>query len=116
MAANRPNIVFINTDQQRFDTIEADSLVPALEGDTGWSGRDVVFAEHARTGILTSTEFMTMVRTEDYKLVHFVDHDDGQLFDLTEDPEETENLWDEPGYRDVKRDLREALDEAVPGE
>jgi arylsulfatase A-like enzyme len=96
-------------DVESDETMTAESLVPALKDDDGWSGRDVVFAEHARDGILQSTEFMTMVRTDDYKLVHFVDYDEGQLFDLNEDPEETENLWDDPEYQDVKRELRNTL-------
>jgi arylsulfatase A-like enzyme len=91
------------------DSMEAESLVPALEGDDEWSGRDVVFAEHARTGILEETEFMTMVRTDDWKLVHFVDHDEGQLFDLNADPEEETNLWDDPDAQDAKRDLLDTL-------
>lgn len=91
------------------DSMAAESFVPALEGDDAWAGRDVVFAEHARTGILRATEFMTMVRTDDWKLVHFVDHDDGQLFDLRADPEEETNLWDDPDVRDVKRDLLDTL-------
>jgi arylsulfatase A-like enzyme len=91
------------------DSMEAESLVPALEGDDEWTGRDVVFAEHARTGILEETEFMTMVRTDDWKLVHFVDHDDGQLFDLNADPEETENLWKDPDAQEAKRDLLDTL-------
>jgi len=90
------------------DSMEAESLVPALEGDD-WSGRDVVFAEHARTGILRETAFMTMIRTDDWKLVHFLDSDDGQLFDLNEDPSETQNLWDDPELRDVKRELHDRL-------
>ena len=90
-------------------TIEAESLVPALEGDNEWSGRDVVFAEHARDGILRETEFMTMVRTDDWKLVHFVDHDEGMLFDLNEDPDEMENRWDDPAVQDKKRELRDTL-------
>lgn len=35
--------------------------------------------------------------------------DDGQLFDLNADPEETENLWDDPDHQDVKRDLLDTL-------
>jgi len=91
------------------DSMEAESLVPALEGSDDWTGRDIVFAEHARTGILEATEFMTMVRTDDWKLVHFVDHDDGQLFDLNEDPEETDDRWNDPAVQDVRRDLLDSL-------
>jgi arylsulfatase len=52
---------------------------------------------------------MTMVRSEDWKLVHFLDHDEGQLFDLTTDPEEVENRWDDPDTEEQKRDLRDRL-------
>jgi arylsulfatase len=41
------------------DAMEAGSLLPALEGEEQWSGRDVVFAEHTGTGILRKTDFMT---------------------------------------------------------
>jgi arylsulfatase A-like enzyme len=91
------------------DSMEAASLVPALEGDADFGGRDAVYAEHARDGILRETEFMSMIRTEDWKLVHFVDYEDGQLFDLNADPAERENRWDDPDYREIRRDLRERL-------
>jgi arylsulfatase A-like enzyme len=91
------------------DSMEAQSLVGALDGDDEWSGRDTVFAEHAQDGILQETEFMTMVRTDDWKLVHFVDHDDGQLFNLREDPDEMENLWDDPDAQAKKQELRDTL-------
>ena len=64
---------------------EADSLLPALKGDA-WPGRDAVFAEHCRDGTLP-TDYMTMVRTTDWKLVHFLDEPFGQLFDLANDPD-----------------------------
>lgn len=42
--------------------------------------------------ILIGTELMTMVRDERWKLVEFVDSDQGQLFDLRADPDELHNL------------------------
>ena len=90
------------------DSMQAESLLPALEGEA-WEGRDRVFAEHSRDGILQGTEFMTMVRTDRWKLVHFVDHDDGQFFDLEADPDEEENLWDDPDVQEKKRELLDEL-------
>lgn len=90
------------------DTMEAESLRPALAGED-WSGRDYVFAEHSRDDVLEDAEFMTMVRTDRWKLVHFVGGEYGQLFDLNEDPTEERNLWDDPAYQDVKHDLREQI-------
>jgi len=91
-------------------SMEAESLLPALEGGD-WSGREYAYAEHAGTSILTDVEFMTMVRTEDWKLVHFLDEPHGQLFDLSTDPNERENLWDDPDAAEVKRELLAELRE-----
>jgi arylsulfatase len=93
------------------ETFEAQSLLPALEAETNWTGRDVVFAEHGRDGILRETDFMTMVRSKDWKLVHFLDEPFGQLFDLVNDPGEKVNLWDEPTHTDKKQELLALLRE-----
>jgi len=37
-----------------------------------------------------------MVRSADWKLVHFLGSDEGQLFDLKNDPDEERNLWNCP--------------------
>ena len=84
------------------ESMEAESLLPALEG-APWQGRSHVFAEHSRDGILQETEFMTMVRSRDWKLVHFLDEPFGQLFDLVNDPAEVHNLWDDPAAAGKKR-------------
>ena len=89
-------------------TMEARSLRPALQGDA-WQPREYVFAEHGRDGILQETRFMTMVRSHDWKLVHFVDCAEGQLFDLRHDPGETVNLWDDAGHADKKQELLDVL-------
>ncbi len=91
-------------------SFEAESLLPALTGED-WPGREEVFAEHGRDGILDSTEFMTMVRTADWKLVHFLDEPDGQLFDLRADPDELRNLWHDPVYDSTQRQLLDRLRE-----
>jgi arylsulfatase A-like enzyme len=90
--------------------MEARSLLPALRGEA-WAGREYVFAEHARDGILRETEFMTMVRSQDWKLVHFLGEEAGQLFDLQTDPGEVHNLWDSPAHQEKKRALLDVLRE-----
>ena len=86
--------------------MEARSLLHYLGDatrDPSGEGRAHVFAEHARDKILHGTEFMTMVRDHRWKLVHFVDYDEGQLFDLQADPNELHNLWDDPAHQDIRR-------------
>jgi arylsulfatase A-like enzyme len=108
-------------------SMEAESLLPALTDDAQsagaeppssgapahaeWQGRQYVFSEHGRDGILQEAEFVTMVRSREWKLVHFLDEPFGQLFDLGKDPGETENLWDNPGAADVKGELLDVLRE-----
>jgi arylsulfatase A-like enzyme len=51
-----------------------------------------------------------MVRTEDWKLVEFMDaripEREGALYNLRTDPGECWNLWSDPAYREVVEALR----------
>lgn len=92
----------------------ARSLLPVLNNEPDAEDRclrDVVFAEQAKDGNFTTSEFMTMVRTRDWKLVHFLDESCGQLFDLNADPEENINLWDSADHLDRKREMLDLLRE-----
>ncbi|MDL2398004.1 sulfatase/phosphatase domain-containing protein [Rhizobium mayense] len=82
--------------------MEARSLLPYLTGEQT-EAREFVFAEHAGDRILSGTEFMTMIRDRRWKLVHFVESDEGQLFDLIADPQEIDDLWDKAEHQDTKR-------------
>jgi arylsulfatase A-like enzyme len=90
------------------ETMEAQSLMPALQGDP-WSGREYVFAEHPRDGILQEVQFMNMARSKEWKLVYFLNEKFGQLFDLAKDPQERNNLWDDPSAEDKKNELIRVL-------
>ncbi len=87
--------------------MQARSLLPALRGEA-WQGRDYVFAEHPPDGVYHG-DYMTMIRSERWKLVHFLGQDYGQLFDLAADPGELKNLWHVAELADVKREFLDAL-------
>ncbi len=91
-------------------TLEAISMLDALEG-ADWNGRNFVFAEQIKDGILTGCEFMTMVRNKAWKLVHFLDEPYGQLFDMLKDPNEVNNLWSDPDAANMKQELLSVLRE-----
>jgi arylsulfatase A-like enzyme len=91
-------------------TLEAETMLPALES-AGWTGRDYVYCEQIRDGILTGCEFMTMVRNREWKLVHFLDEPHGQLFHLAEDPDELRNLWNDGNAQAKKQELLAVLRE-----
>lgn len=88
--------------------MEARSLMDLLSGNP-IIDRSRVFSEHSNDEILEGTDYMTMVREGPWKLVHFVDCEDGQLFNLDEDPCERNNLWDNPDHRELRMRLIEGI-------
>lgn len=95
------------------ESMEARSLVPALHGED-WQGRDYAFSEMTLDIEFMREEgmeggFMTMVRSDEWKLVHFAGEDYGQLFNLVEDPGEERNLWDDPSAAEKKHELINVL-------
>lgn len=93
------------------DDCEAQTLAPALDHQQDFQGRDYVYCEQAQDMILTGCKFMTMVRDQNWKLVHFLDEPHGQLFDLASDPNELRNLWDTPEASNQKARLLAELRE-----
>lgn len=52
------------------------------------------------------------IRTDRYKLIHYYyDIDEWELYDLEKDPQEMENVYDDPAYRTVKADMTKRLAE-----
>ena len=49
------------------------------------------------------------MRSRTWKLVHFLGEDEGQLFDLRNDPHEERNLWNDPDAAPIRRELLDAL-------
>ena len=78
------------------------SFVPALEGRP-FQGQDevVVFDEYGP---------VRMVRTRDWKYVYRHSHGPHDLYDLVSDPDERQNLADDPEQQGRIRDLRARMD------
>ena len=96
------------------------SLAPLLEGDLD-SHRDSARCEYYRALSLIAPgrenwegSFATMHRTDRYKLVVYHGHDQGELFDLQEDPGEFENRWDDPNFASLRFELlKQMLDRSA---
>ena len=105
------------------------SLLPILTGQASpRRHRDFVRSEYfdvQNSGFqLTAVEgpdpgrftFGTMYRDERWKLVVYHTHSMGELFDMENDPNEFENLWDHPARQALKAELIKAsFDAAVLG-
>jgi arylsulfatase A-like enzyme len=94
---------------------QGQSLLPLAQGDAGWT-RDWALCEYRNSGHpYDPPVFTTMLRHDRYKLI--VHHGapatprdrTGELYDLVNDPQEMQNLWDVPTYRRTRADLQELL-------
>lgn len=88
--------------------MQAKSVLPVLKGEN-WNGRKEVFAEQVKDKNFTCSEYMSMIRDEEWKLVHFMGEDHGQLFNLKDDPDEIKNLWYLPEFSTKKTEMTNRL-------
>ena len=52
---------------------------------------------------------MRTIVTDTFKLSVFPPYEDGLLFSRIEDPHESRNLWNEPGFSKIKAELLQQL-------
>ncbi len=84
------------------------SLLPILLGRASPDRhRDFVRCEY-QDALNDSGSYATMYREARYKLSVYHGIDYGELYDLERDPDEFDNLWENPAYRDIKHRLTKA--------
>ncbi|MBN9264904.1 MAG: DUF4976 domain-containing protein, partial [Hyphomicrobium sp.] len=88
--------------------MEAESLHKYFSGEKA-DGRPYVFTELGPDNVLEKIKFMTMIRSRAWKLVHFLGSEEGQLFDLRDDPHEERNLWLDPAVASEKQSLQDEI-------
>jgi hypothetical protein len=84
------------------------SLWPLLTGEADADRfRDDVYCEYynAMPSHIDPKAFATMVRGDRYKLVVCHGLNEGELYDLQEDPNETHNLWEDAVYAAIKTEM-----------
>ena len=82
------------------DRLDGRSLAPYFKADTAISPREFVVAQD---------NYMVMLRTINQKLVVYLGEDYGELYNLEDDPDEIDNLWDQPECRQSRDALRHQL-------
>jgi arylsulfatase A-like enzyme len=66
--------------------------------------RQYVYAELGRDHIQSGAEYVIMRRDKHWKYVIYPGSEEGELYNLTEDPRELKNLWSEPSLREQRKD------------
>lgn len=90
--------------------MQGKSLLPLLKGETPSKWRDAVYY-HYYEGPPAVHKVATHygVRTDRYTLAHFYENDEWELFDLKADPEQLENVYNDPDYADVLENLKQKV-------
>ncbi len=77
------------------------------------SHRDYVYCEYYNAWT-HHRSYGTMMRTREHKIAVYHGVNEGEIYDLVNDPNEFENLWDDPGAVDLRhRLLKQAFDASV---
>ena len=94
--------------------VQGRSLVPLLKGDTQDDWRDSIYYHYYEFDGDRRTAHMVRrhngVRTDRYKLIHFYNLGEWELYDLERDPREMQSVYGDPDYADVVRDLKAELE------
>jgi arylsulfatase A-like enzyme len=86
------------------------SLRPLLQGRTPQDWRTSMYYHYYEYPAVHSVKRHYGVRTQRYKLIHFYhDIDEWELYDLKTDPDEMHNIYSEPQYADVVKELKAEL-------
>ncbi|MEQ8808308.1 MAG: DUF4976 domain-containing protein, partial [Imperialibacter sp.] len=92
--------------------MQGESLMPLLTGNTDKWTRDAVYYHYYEYPAVHMVKRHYAVVTKEHKLVHYYfDVDEWELIDRMNDPMELTNVYDDPAYAEVKKELHSKLDQ-----
>ncbi len=91
--------------------MQGESFKALVNGTSGvW--RDAVYYTYYEYPSVHMVKRHYGVATHRYKLIHFYyDIDEWEMYDLKKDPEELNNIYEDPDYADIKADMHQKLED-----
>nr|WP_298995999.1 sulfatase [uncultured Allomuricauda sp.] len=94
------------------EDMQGESLMPLLTSNTEEWTRDAVYYHYYEYPAVHQVKRHYGIVTIDYKLAHFYyDVDEWELYDRKKDPQEMNNVYNDPAYADVVKELKVKLGE-----
>ncbi len=117
-SVNRDFVMNLDFAQTFLDIADADqpedmqgrSMVPILEGETPADWRQSLYYHYYEFPGAHSVAKHCGVRTDQYKLIHYYDLDEWELFDLEKDPNELQSVYGKIQYAEVQKSLLEEME------
>lgn len=92
--------------------MQGKSLLPILQGENVAGWRNAVYYHYYEgPPRVHHVAKHYGIRTDRYTLAHYYEQDEWELFDLKEDPEQLQSVYDDSEYSDVQKRLRKKVDE-----
>lgn len=91
------------------DDMQGMSLVPTMTGKPDAPKRDSVYYHYYEYPAVHSVARHYGVRTDRYKLIHYYQNNEWELFDLNEDPNELTNVYADSNYTAIVTELTAEL-------
>lgn len=92
------------------DDMQGESLVPILQqADLPEWRKSFYYHYYEGPPAVHTVAAHYGVTTDRYKLIHFYDLDEWELFDLEKDPQEMRSVYDDPAYAETRAELEEEL-------
>ena len=93
------------------DAMQGKSLLPLLRGERPADWRDAIYYQYFEYPGWHMVRRHYGIRTARYKLIHYYEVGEWELFDLQEDPNELRNVRGDPAFEDIVRELTARLSE-----
>jgi len=91
--------------------MQGESLIPLMKGNVKNWTRDAVYYHYYEYPAVHMVKRHYAIVTKEYKLVHFYyDVDEWELYDRLKDPQEMNNVYDDPAYETTVSKLHKELD------
>jgi arylsulfatase A-like enzyme len=92
--------------------MQGESLLPLLKGDPAKWTRDAVYYHYYEYPAVHMVKRHYGIVTKEYKLAHFYyDVNEWELYDRIKDPDEMQNVYNNPEYSDIAAELKIKLNE-----
>ncbi|MFC1537598.1 sulfatase [Gemmatimonadota bacterium] len=90
--------------------MQGQSLLPLLQGRSPGNWRESMYYHYYEYPSVHMVHRHRGVRTRRYKLIHFYQIDEWELYDLEKDPEEMNSVYSDPAYAGIVEELKAELE------